>query len=89
MNEKLNGGKEITSLPSDLSSLLERYKTDRRFEGKEHARSKCIEGILQLNTLLQTTKLPTNIKAILLTGSLSEKNQLYLRCIREVYMQVN
>lgn len=60
-------------MSDDLRTLLDRYATDPRFNGKETARKACIDAILELNQFIQTAEIPDTIQAILLTGSLSEK----------------
>lgn len=69
---------EAFPLAPEVASLLDRYRVDDRFNGHEEKRAKCMEVILKLNNFIQKIsqegKIPPNVKAILLTGSLSERS---------------
>lgn len=55
----------------DFQKLLDRYITDQRFSGKEQDRHICISYLVELNNWVQNIVLPSEIQAVLLTGSFS------------------
>ncbi len=69
--------KDTTPIPMSpqFASLIERYKTDSRFEGKEEDRISCIQTLTQLNNFFQAVGLSREIKTIFLTGSYSNRKQ--------------
>jgi len=55
----------------DFQNLLDRYRTDQRFAGKEQDRQVCIWYLTELNSWVQRVVLPSEIQAVLLSGSFS------------------
>lgn len=55
----------------DFQKLLDRYQSDPRFEGKEPDRQTCINYLIALNNWIQVVEKPSEIQAVLLSGSFS------------------
>jgi len=63
--------KEEVYLHPDFKALLERYKTDQRFQGNDQVREQIIVYLTELNEFIQAVEKPPDVQAVLLTGSFS------------------
>ena len=63
--------KSFQVIHQDFENLISRYHHDTRFVGKEIERKKCIDYLLGLGEWIQKITMPTEISAVLLSGSFS------------------
>ncbi len=71
-----NSPKPEIQMHPDFQTLIERYRTDPRFEGKEQERQVCINTLNRLNEFVQMMSLPEGIGGVILGGSLSYEGKM-------------